>query len=82
MKNVQICVNAKVSLVGRLGNVKFESIGGITTFEGSLSVSCSLSFRFARKSFCEQPWRQKTLYCLLVTVLASEDGVLSIAFDL
>ena len=23
MKNVQICVNAKVSLVGRLGNVKF-----------------------------------------------------------
>jgi hypothetical protein len=34
------------------------------------------------QSICEQPWRQKTLYCLLVTVLASEDGVLLIAFDL
>jgi len=67
---------------GKTRNVKFESNGGTTTFEGSLGVSCSLSFRYACKSICEQPWRQKTLYCLLVTVLASEDGVLLIAFDL
>ena len=67
---------------GKTRNVKFGSNSGITTFEGSLDVSCSLSLRYACKSICEQPWRLKTLYCLLVTALASEDGVLLIAFDL